>query len=58
MKIHAENNNGKVAVSMGVKALADLMRYRDELTDLVPLEAILADIKQTLSTAPKTTEVE
>ena len=58
MKIHAENNNGKVAVSMGVKALADLMRYRDELADLVPLEVILADIKQTLSTAPKTTEVE
>lgn len=58
MKIHAENNNQKVAVSMGVKALADLMRYRDELTDLVPLEAILADIKQTLSNAPKNTEVE
>ena len=50
MKIHAENNNMKAAVSMAVKAQADLQQYGGELTGFVNLEAILAEIQQTLAT--------
>jgi len=51
MKIHAENNNLKAAVSMGAKALVDLEKYGSELAGFAKLEVIEADIKQTLATA-------
>ena len=50
MKIHAENNNLKAAVSMGTKAMTDLVKYSGELKGVVKIEAILADIRQMLST--------
>jgi hypothetical protein len=49
MKIHAENNNEKAAASMGSKALRDLVRHHDELAGFLKLDAILADIRQTIS---------
>lgn len=58
MKIHAENNNRKAAVSMGVKARTDLVKYCGELKGFVKLEAILAEIEQTLSATQTTTEVD
>ena len=58
MKIHAENNNRKAAVSMGTKARTDLVKYCGELKGFVKLEAILAEIEQTLSAIQTTTEVD
>jgi predicted metal-dependent hydrolase len=55
MKIHAENNNKKAAISMGGKALADLANYCGELRGFDKLEAILAEIEKTLGTAQSTT---
>jgi hypothetical protein len=51
MKIHAENNNLKAAVSMGAKALVDLAKYGSELAGFAKLRIIEEDIKQTLATA-------
>ena len=51
MKIHAENNNKKAAISIGGKALTDLANYCGELKGFDKLEAIMAEIKQTLGTA-------
>lgn len=51
MKIHAENNNGKAAVSMGAKALEDLVKYGAELTGFAGYENVLAEIRQMLGTA-------
>jgi hypothetical protein len=51
MKIHAQSNNMKAALSMGAKAMADLITYSSELRDCVGVESILAEIKHTLSTA-------
>ena len=55
MKIHAENNNRKAAISMGGKALTDLANYCGELRGFDKLEAILAEIEKTLGTAQSTT---
>lgn len=49
MNIHAENGNMKAAGSMGAKALADLLKYGDQLTDFSRLESILATIKNTMA---------
>ncbi len=54
MKIHAESNNHKSAVSMGIKAQEDLLKYGDELKDFYKLGAILADIKLTLDSSQST----
>jgi hypothetical protein len=51
MKIHAENNNNKAAVSMGIKAREDLLNYGGELKGFHKLEAILAEIKRTLASS-------
>ena len=51
MKIHAEANNMKAAVSIGTKAMADLMQYGGELAGLVKLEIILAEIRHTIRTS-------
>jgi hypothetical protein len=55
MKIHAENNNIKAAVTMGTKAQADLLECGGELTGFGNLEAVLAEIEETFSTGPGTT---
>ena len=57
MKIHAENNNMRAAVTMGAKAQADLLKSGGELTGFVRLEVILAEIKETLCTSPGTSRV-
>ena len=51
MKIHAENYNMKAAATMGAKARADLLKYGGELTGFGNLEAILAEIKEILSSS-------
>ena len=53
MKIHAEINNMKAAASMGAKAQAALLQYKDELVDFTKVDAVLAAIKQTLTTCEK-----
>ena len=58
MKIHAENNNAKAVVKMGANALADLVKYGGELTGFVRLDAILAEIHQTLNTSQSSTRVD
>jgi hypothetical protein len=58
MKIHAENNNAKAVVKMGAKALADLVEYGGELTGFVTLEAVLAEIHQTLNSSQSSTLVD
>jgi len=58
MKIHAENNNMKAAVTMGAKAQADLLKYGGELTGFCHLEAVLAEIEETFSTGPGTTRAD
>lgn len=55
MKIHAENNNRKAAVSMGGKALTNLESYYGELRGFDKLEDILAEIKKILGSAQSTT---
>jgi hypothetical protein len=49
MKIHAENNNIKAAVSMGMKARTDLDKYGTSLADFAELEAVSAEINHTLA---------
>lgn len=49
MKIHAENNKLKAAVSMGTKALAGLEKYRDEVADFPRYSAVVADIRDALN---------
>jgi len=48
MKIHAENNNFTAAANMGAKALAAVVKYRQELVGFVRYEAVLAEIRQML----------
>ena len=56
MKIHAENGNIKAAVTMGQKAQADLHLYGRVLSHFNKLDTILAEIEQTISNMPKTTD--
>jgi uncharacterized protein len=49
MKIHAENNNMKAAVSMGTKALAGLEKYHAEIAAFPGYKAVVAAIKNMLA---------
>lgn len=49
MKIHAENNNMKAAVSMALKARAGLLLYGDELGGFAILDSVLAELNKTLT---------
>jgi predicted metal-dependent hydrolase len=51
MKIHAENKNKRAAVTMGAKALTDLVNHSGELKGFEKLEAVLADVKQAIGKA-------
>jgi len=50
MKIHAENNNMKAAVSMGTKALTDLEKYQAEVVGFPRYTAVMAAIRDTVAT--------
>ncbi|MDX1776999.1 MAG: DUF309 domain-containing protein, partial [Desulfobulbales bacterium] len=55
MKIHAENNNMRAAISMGTKAQVDLQKYGRELAGFVKLDAILAEIERITAATGKRT---
>lgn len=51
MKIHAENNNMKAAISMAAKARETLRKYSQEIESLDVLDDILAELDKTLAAA-------